>query len=74
MLISAGRDVLGAKTQGWFEDSADADIDNPGRSSSQAIALILHPSGVKTNCDEIMPRPSNGIPFIVPDFAYALKR
>jgi hypothetical protein len=42
--------------------------DKPGRSSSHAIALILHPWGVRMNCVEIMPRASNGTPFIVPDF------
>ena len=46
----------------------------PGRSSSQAIALIFQPAGVMMNWLEIMPFASNETPFIVPDFAYALKR
>jgi hypothetical protein len=42
---------------------------NPARSSSQAIAVIRQPLGVAMNCVEIMPRASNGTPFIVPDFS-----
>ena len=44
-------------------------IESPGRSSSQAIALIFHPLGVFTNCVVIMPRASNDCPPDVPDFA-----
>lgn len=45
------------------------DTDKPGRSSSQAIALIFQPVGVRMNCVEIMPFASNATLFIVPDFA-----
>jgi hypothetical protein len=38
------------------------------------MTLILHPSGVRMNCVEIMPRASNELPFKIPDFAYVLKR
>jgi sugar-specific transcriptional regulator TrmB len=51
-----------------------ARIERPGRSSSQAIALVFQPAGVRMNCVEIMTRAEKGIPFTVPDFAYELKR
>jgi hypothetical protein len=41
----------------------------PCRSSSQAIALILQPAGVRMNWLAIMPRAANGTPPVVPALA-----
>ena len=49
-------------------------MSSPGRSSSQAMQLILQPADVRMNCVEIIPCLSNGEPWSTPDFAYALKR
>ena len=49
--------------------SVYSSMERPGRSSSQAIALIFQPPGVLTNCVVVMPRAWNGFPPDVPDLA-----
>ena len=44
-------------------------MERPGRSSSQAMALIFQPAGVLMNCVVTIPRVSNDFPPDVPDFA-----